>query len=230
MSDAVLKAVVDTYSVDEPIDCVVDVDVGVLLTRKPGGPSIRRAIATVRVDVSFNPMDYGADASGSLEMSPEDGLRRIIENEIDRACIAYRLDGLLDDVAAFARCLHVLGHWDGGSILEILKALQHLEVFAVRHRYEVDDLWCLTRGWTPLPENVWPADLPKSGVLLWDRAGRTLVVDHRGRLAVGPTVAKRVRQLTLERVDAGDGLRAVANVNEPLEKADGGNWQRAAVA
>jgi hypothetical protein len=154
-------------------------------------------------------------------LSPEQALREIIENEVDRAWRPYRLDAFVDDVRELARCLHLLTHWDGRSVVEIIQVMQELEPLVVRHGHDVDDFVSLYKPpllpfaalklyengkqyWdefldqrklsVPLPGGVWPADLPSENVLLFDTTGRTLVVDEWGRLAVGATVAERLQR------------------------------------
>ncbi len=138
---------------------------------------------------------------------------------MDRAWGPYRLDAFVDDVRELARCLHSLTHWDGRSVVEVIRAMQELEPLIVRHGHDVDDFvnfykpaisliqpkeyrngrryWDIRLGkdtTVPLPEGVWPPDLPSEDVLLFDASGRTLVVDEWGRLAVGASVTERLQQ------------------------------------
>jgi hypothetical protein len=221
----ILKSALDGRGADRKIDCSADI----LLTAKfPGNecPVWEAVKATARIDICFDPTDFGADPGRPLELSPEQALREIIENEVDRAWGPYRLDAFVDDVRELARCLHSLTHWDGRSVVEVIRAMQQLEPLVVRHGHDVDDFvnfykpaispiqpkeyrngrryWDIRLGkdtTVPLPEGVWPADLPSEDVLLFDAAGRTLVVDEWGRLAVGPTLAERIK---------GNSQRAVA--------------------
>jgi hypothetical protein len=216
-----LKSALDGRGADRKIDCSADI----LLTADFPGRElrVREAIrATARIDICFDPTDFGADPGRPLELSPEQALREIIENEVDRAWGPYRLDAFVDDVRELARCLHLLAHWDGRSVVEIIQVMQELEPLVVRHGHDVADFVSLYRPslpfaalkvdengrqyWdefldqrklsVPLPEGVWPADLPGEDVLLFDAAGRTLIVDDWGRLAVGATVTERLQRST----------------------------------
>jgi hypothetical protein len=222
----ILETALEGGSADRKIDCSADI----LLTADFPGRELRvwEAVkATARIDICFDPTDFGADPGRPLELSPEQALREIIENEVDRAWGPYRLDAFVDDVRELARCLHLLTHWDGRSVVEIIQVMQELEPLVVRHGHDVYDFVSLYKPslpfaalkvdengrqyWdefldqrklsVPLPQEVWPGDLPSEDVLLFDASGRTLVVDEWGRLAVGPTLAERIK---------GNSQRAVA--------------------
>jgi hypothetical protein len=216
----ILKSALDGRGADRKIDCSADI----LLTADFPGRElrIREAIrATARIDICFDPTDFGADPGRPLELSPEQALREIIENEVDRAWGPFRLDAFVDDVRELARCLHLLTHWDGRSVVEIIQVMQELEPLVVRHGHDVADFVSLYKPpllpfaalklyengkqyWdefldqrklsVPLPGGAWPADLPSENVLLFDTTGRTLVVDEWGRLAVGAAVTERLER------------------------------------
>lgn len=197
------------------IACMIDVILEVNFDRKPAAFS-----TPLRATVLFHPMDYGADPEVPMAMSPEEGLRRIIENEVNRVWDLYDIDRFIDDVRTLADCLHVLTWWDCRSVHDVLQALQTLEPIAVRRGHDLDqfvtilkirtlpfrqerfrDGYYRNEGWgrigplIPLPEGVWPDGLTaEDDVILVDLAGRTLVVDERLHLVVGATVAQRLEE------------------------------------
>lgn len=95
------------------------------------------------------------------------------------------------NVNCLGRALHLLTHWDGEDVHEISVALEFVEWLARNSGWRTEDLCDLRRRMTPLPGDVWPDGLDARGVWFWDRAGRTLVIDARGRLVEGLTVPER---------------------------------------
>lgn len=172
----VLDAVLDEGSPDEEIDCVVDIR---LVADVPRADAIVEGV--VRVDISFDPTAFGADPTRSIEMSPEDGLRRVVENEVDRVWDLFCLSKFVDDVRIVASCLHILTCWNGSSAIELLGALQKLEPVVLRHGHDLDDVVDLRKLRTPVAD-VRPESSREHGMLLVDRAGYVLRVDPRGRL------------------------------------------------
>jgi hypothetical protein len=174
----VLDGVLKGASLDEQIDFSVDIRLAADVPRRKAAVQ-----ATVRVDVSFDPIEFGADPARAVEMSPDDGLRRIIENEVDRVWDAFCLGQFVEDVRTVASCLHVLTRWNGSSAAELLGALQRLEPVVLRHGHDLDDVVDLRKLRMPMTGEL-PDALRKEGVLLVDRSGYMLLIDQRGRLQV----------------------------------------------
>lgn len=174
----VLEAVLDEAGLDERIDYSVDI-------RLTADVLKREAVITgiVRLDLSFDPIEFGADPTRAIEMSPEDGLRRIIENEVDRVWDAFGLSQFVDDVRTVVSCLHVLSRCNSSSAAALLGAIQKLEPIVLRHGHDVDDLVDLRKLRMPLTGER-PDALREEGVLLVDRGGYMLLIDQRGRLQV----------------------------------------------
>jgi hypothetical protein len=132
--DAAMRAISEFHIPRQRFDCVLDIRIFA------GLPYARFTIeAPVRIAISFDPNDFGAEPENPSEMTPLEGLRRIVENEIGRVWPMYRLDGFVEDVATISRCLQVLGRWDGKSTLAVIGAIQRLEPVVIRYHHDVDD-------------------------------------------------------------------------------------------
>jgi hypothetical protein len=98
----------------------------------------------------------------------------------------------VDDMNAVVRCLHALQHWSGDDVHEVVVTLGVLDRLAERHGRRTDDFYELQRRPTPLPEGVRTRGLDGDVIWFGDRSGNTLIIDRRGRLVEGPTVAERL--------------------------------------
>src|SRR5260370_23919756 len=87
ISSLIYKSALDGGGADKRMIYSADI---FLTATFPGKEDAIRA--TARVDLSFDPVNFGADLERPVEMSPEQGLRQIIDNEMDRAWGFYRLD------------------------------------------------------------------------------------------------------------------------------------------
>jgi hypothetical protein len=163
-------------------------------------------IAIVRVAVDFQsrtvvekvlriPLSYDGAADFAAKTSlpaPAQALGGYVVGWAFLACVRYRVDEFVDEMNAIARCLHMLRNWSGDDVHEIVVALAVLDHLAERHGRRVDDFYELQRRPASLTEGIRTGGLDGSDIWFRDRSGVTLIIDQRGRLVEGPTVAQRL--------------------------------------
>jgi hypothetical protein len=163
-------------------------------------------IAVLRVEVDFRsravvekvlriPLSCdGTDdlAGKTLVPTPLQALRGYVAGRALLACVRYRVDEFVDEMNAVARCLHMLRHWNGDDVHEIVVTLGVLGWLAERHGRRIDDFYELERRPMPLDEDIRTGGLDGDEIWFCDRSGHTLIIDRRGRLVEGPTVAERL--------------------------------------
>ncbi|WP_372400498.1 hypothetical protein ABMY26_33320 [Azospirillum sp. HJ39] len=196
---AAVATVIRDYDIEGRVDCCLRVRVSVDLknVRTTGGKrDIARALETTfELDLTFDPDDLGDDAEELASQPAEVRLLRVVENHLTLAWEAYRLDQFTWDASVVIDGLRTMLHRERRSVHDVLKALQELEMIDILHGRTHDGYWRFERRRQGERLEGWLEGLPDaSDVLLVDEAGRTLVVNEFGRLAIGPNVAERVAE------------------------------------